>query len=539
MFASACVLPTVALAAQVSPAALRVTIDPGHGGGYSGATYSGTQEADINLAVARLVATELKRRRIDVRLTRSSDRLVYNGGTVYTWRFDEGANVYRYAGWSVVSAEDRLRRDLQSRCDVAHAAGSDLFVSIHSNAAGSSAHGAEVWRAPNDKLGQQFGVDMQQKVVAATSASDRGVHTANFYVVRWTNVPAVLVECGFLSNATERAKLRSPSYQAKLARGIADGIQAFARRPVNETFDRVAGATRYDTAAAVAVRGWPGTAPTVVLASGETYPDALVAAPLAAKLGAPILTTARAGLSTSVKQQLARLSPQRLVIVGGEASVSSAVATEAAAAAGIAVEDIERIGGANRYEVSLAVAQQVASTTTTSVVVVSGTGFADALSIAASAAQRGEPILLAAPSGLSPGARDLITGGHSRAVTVVGGTTSLPNAALGGLPFKRLSGRTRYDTNWAVFTARYAETARRKPVLVSGEVFTDALVAGPLAAKSGRPVLLVGHATVSPSLRPWVYGNRNAVLDVDVVGGPASVTAYVSAMFDKMEMRSY
>jgi len=532
-------VPAVARAEQLKPAALRVMVDPGHGGTYSGATYGRVQEADVNLAIAKKLAAELERRGIDARLTRSSDSKVYRGGSVRTWRFDESSQLYRYRLWPADDAADRLRLDLQARVDAANASGADLFVSIHNNAAGSSAHGIEVWRAPNDPLGQRLGQDVQTHVIHTTAASDRGVHTASFYVVRWSNVPAVLAETGFLSNRAERALLCSSSYQSKLARGIADGIQAFAARQVTEPYQRHWGPTRYDTAAAVSSAGWPSGVPAVVLASGTTFSDALVAGPLATKLGGPILTTSGTALAPSVYRELARLAPRRIVVVGNRASVPDAVVAKAATAAGLDSSAVERIDGADRYAVSLAVARKVVTSETTSVVVVTGTGFADALSIVASASERGEPILLAAPTGLSDEAIALIHGGPGRSVTVVGGPAVMPASVMRGVPFTRIAGADRYATNWAVFNARYGVQSRTRPILVSGVQFADALVAGPLAAAGGRPLLLVGHATVSKDLRPWVYANRDTTMDVDVVGGPAAVTAYVSAMFDKMEMRSY
>jgi len=481
----------------------------------------------------------LERRGIDARLTRTGDTRVYRGGSVRTWRFDEGTKLYRYALWPIKDAGDRLTLDLQSRADAANASGADLFVSIHNNAAGSSAHGIEVWRAPNDSLGQRFGQDVQSHVIHTTGATNRGVHTASFYVVRWSNVPAVLAETGFLSNSAERARLRSSTYQKKIARGIADGIQAFAARSVNEPYRRYGGSTRYDTAASVSAAGWNSGVPAVVLASGLTFSDALVAGPLATKLGGPILTTSGSELTPSVVRELERLTPRRIVVVGNRSSVSDAVAAQAADAAGLGAGDIERIDGADRYEVSLAVARKVVTAETTGVVVASGTGFADALSIVASAAERGEPILLVGPQGLSDGALQLIGERPDRTVTVIGGTTIVPTGLMRGVPFTRLAGVDRYATNWVVFNDRYTASRRMSPILVSGAQFADALVAGPLAAADGRPLLLVGKATVSRDLRPWVYANRDAAMDIDVVGGPAAVTAYVSAMFSKMEMRTY
>ncbi|MDP2182863.1 MAG: cell wall-binding repeat-containing protein [Actinomycetota bacterium] len=535
-------LPTPALADPIRPASLHIAIDAGHGGGYSGAYYGGTAEKTLNLAIAKKVAATLRSRGYRVTLTRSDDTKVYRGGGIKTWLWDSKLDAYRYSDWPATDSTDRLRQDLQARCDVANASGADLFVSIHNNAASSSAVGAESYRAPNDPLGNQFAEDVQDELIDATGASDRGVHSAKFYVIRWSNMPAVLVECGFMSNSSELSRLRSSSYQGKVARGIADGIERFADRTVDETFDRWWGADRYETAAAVSRAGWD-RAPAVVLASGVKFADSLVAAPLATKLGGPILTTGGDKLPNVIAGEIKRLAPSRIVVVGGPDSVPDSVVREAAAAAGLDVSkpaQVRRIGGRDRYEVSMNVAREMSSEPSTGVVVASGEVFPDALSIAASAAQKGQPILLASRARLAPQIKDYIVGGDKqRPVTVVGGTTTLPEAVLEGIEYTRLAGATRYETNWAVFNARYDEAARLRPVIASSQVFPDALVVGPLAAREGRPILLVGKSAMPGYVRQWVYNRRAEEIDAVVAGGPASISAYISKMFVKMEMNSY
>lgn len=533
--------PSPASAATLQqPSSLRVCIDPGHGGPYTGAYYGGIAEETLNLRIARAVGAELRRRGIDVALTRNGDYKLYNGGGLRTWRWVDSADEYQYRLFPADDAQDRLRLDLQARCDRSLRSGADLFVSIHCNAGGSAARGIEVYSATNDPLGSTFASDLQSGLIARTGAVNRGAKQANFYVTRWSNQPAALVECGFMSNAGELSRLRSASYQAKLAKGIADGIERFARRGASESFDRIAGPTRYETAVAVSRRGWPQGADTVFLASGERFADALVAAPLAAKVDGPILTSSSRRLEPSVAAELARLSPDKLVVIGGTDSMPAPLVAAAASASGITTAAVERISGRDRYDVSLAVARAVESSTTTSVVVASGEVWSDALSIAWSAARRGEPIILTERTGLSEKAAAFIAGGDtSKTVTVVGGTATVPSSALGGITFTRIAGADRYETNWQVFQQRATAEERLRPMVASGERFPDALVLGPLAGKEGRPVMLVGKAAASRELRPWVYANRAVDLDVDVVGGTASVSAYLSAMFEKWKMHSY
>jgi putative cell wall-binding protein len=197
-----------------------------------------------------------------------------------------------------------------------------------------------------------------------------------------------------------------------------------------------------------------------------------------------------------------------------------------------------RFGGDDRYDVAFAIAEAMGVSDDGPVVVASGEVFPDALSISASAAENGEPILLVSSEEMRDEVRDFIARG-SRGMTVVGGTATIPNEVLEGFYYTRLSGPDRYATNWAVFDKRYNAADHVRPMIASAEVFPDALVLGPYAAKQQRPIILMGKTASSTSLRPWVYNKRGETLDVDVVGGPASVSAYVSHMFEKWQMNRH
>ncbi len=533
-------VPDGAHGVPLTPARPSVVIDPGHGGAYPGAVYGGAREADLNLQMSRRLASELERRGIRSSLVRHSDTTMRPSNSIPTWRWDSSANEYRYRDWGGNDSTSLIRRDLQQRVNIGNKSGADIFVSIHNNAAAStSANGAETYWAPSDPAARQLARDVQAGVIARTGARNRGTFSANFYVLRWSNQPAVLVEAGFMSNPVELAKLRDATYQQRVAAGIADGLQTFFGRPVDESLTRYAGPTRYDTAAALVRAGYP-SADTVVLASGEVYADSLVATPLAADRDAPILITPGSSLNSKTSAQLARLKPQTLLVVGGPRSVSAAVVRDAARAAGLDPSDaskVRRIAGPDRYATALAVARELDPAPEQGVVLASGLGFADALSVAASAARSGEPILLTSDTGLQTAVRAYIdNGGNQRAVTVIGGTSIIPERVLSGLAYTRVGGPDRYETNWRVFTGRYSAEERLAPVFVSGTDFPDALVAGPWAAREGRPMILVGGTALSHGFRPWYYANHTEVTDPVVVGGPASVSAYLEPMLTKMKM---
>ena len=115
---------------------------------------------------------------------------------------------------------------------------------------------------------------------------DRRVDDIGFYVIRWANMPAALVEVAFLSNPVDRARLLSATFRRNAAIGIADGIERYlATDPIQPREPRIAGGDRYETAAKAALTGWPDGAETVIVASGEQWPDSLAAAPLSKRLG--------------------------------------------------------------------------------------------------------------------------------------------------------------------------------------------------------------------------------------------------------------
>lgn len=179
-----------------------IVIDPGHGGldlgTKSRAPYC--EEKRVALATAKLTKRYLDQLGYQVVLTRSSDVFIPLGR--------------------------RVRMANRGRCA--------LFVSIHYNSSpNSSAHGVEVFFCNNKKgttrakASKKLAQSLLNNVIKRTKAKSRGIKTANFYVIRETKVPAVLVEGGFISNSQERKKLKQNNYLDRIARGIADGVDNY------------------------------------------------------------------------------------------------------------------------------------------------------------------------------------------------------------------------------------------------------------------------------------------------------------------------
>ncbi|MDR6972198.1 putative cell wall-binding protein/protocatechuate 3,4-dioxygenase beta subunit [Leifsonia shinshuensis] len=254
---------------------------------------------------------------------------------------------------------------------------------------------------------------------------------------------------------------------------------------------RVAGSDRYGTSIEVSRREFPDTAPVVFVASGENFPDALSAGPAAAKAGGPILLTPTGFLPAVVKDEIARLKPQRIVLVGGTAAVSAAVEAEIASfrPSGTVVRE----WGGDRYGTSQAIAA-AEFTSASRVYVATGADFPDALTAGAAAGSKDAPVLLV------PGSRavvDTATAATLRklgasTISVVGGPAVVSAEMVGSLAqygaVSRLAGADRFGTASAVNrdAFRTADTA----MIASGLNFPDALSAAPWAATTDSPLYL-------------------------------------------------
>ncbi len=292
--------------------------------------------------------------------------------------------------------------------------------------------------------------------------------------------------------------------------------------------DRVAGGDRVATAAEATRRTF-GVIPTVVVATADDYPDALAAVPLAASVGGPVLLVGD-HLSDETRRELHRTGALEAIVVGGPKAVSAEVVAELEAA-GLTVR---RVSGGDRFATAAAVARELGPTD--EAFVVSGRGFADAVSAAPVAASLGAPILLVEPTGTVPAAtRAALADLGVTRTTVVGGEGAVGAGVAAALPRpSRLSGPDRYATNAAVVEHALARGLALDEVYVAtGGAFPDALSAGAVAAAGewGAPprgvVVLVdgGDASRSGPTLALLRRHAGAIERVLVFGGEKAVSA--------------
>lgn len=293
--------------------------------------------------------------------------------------------------------------------------------------------------------------------------------------------------------------------------------------------NRVSGNTRYDTMASLCQKGNWSQGGTVVLAYGANYPDALAAAALAGDADAPILLTDSSQLTEQAKAEITRLAPRKVVAVGGPNAISEDVLSSAKNAAPNA--EIKRIWGQTRYETSLNIMGELCGRSNT-VIVATGTNFADALSISPYSYATGSPVILCDPStGLSEDALTKIrNGGYTNAV-IVGGknavSTSVENQLKqnGVATIKRLAGETRFETSQLIADFELSQQLGFGVdgiALATGLNFPDALAAGPVAGRKLTPLLLVDSGASSAS--QWLSAHANDISGALIVGGENAVT---------------
>ena len=280
---------------------------------------------------------------------------------------------------------------------------------------------------------------------------------------------------------------------------------------------RWGGADRYATAARVSQEAFPGGADEVVVVNGARFPDALSGAPLAATRGGPLLTVEAGSVPAATREELQRLRPQVVRVVGGTSSVSDDVVRQLQQL----VPTVQRVQGADRYATAAAVAT-TELTGAAEVVVASGESFPDALAAGAAGAALGAPLLLTARDQLPPETRAALQQLRPTRITLVGGPSVVdPRVqqqldALAPGAVVRLFGPDRYAT--ATTVAQDTWESAPSPLLASGEAFPDALAGAAL----GVPLLL-SRRDCLPAATASAYGALG-VRDVTGLGGTSALS---------------
>lgn len=182
----------------------KIFIDPGHGGGDSGAIGNGLKEKDVVLKIAKKLRDILKNEYgANVKMSRTTDKFL----------------------------------SLRERTNMANAWGADYFVSIHTNAGGGKGYEDFIYNGvSNNSTAGKYREKIHQEVAKRINMNNRGKKKANFHVLRESKMPAILTENGFIDNKHDTDLMKKKTWINDVARGHAIGIaKAFGLKKVKDT----------------------------------------------------------------------------------------------------------------------------------------------------------------------------------------------------------------------------------------------------------------------------------------------------------------
>jgi len=184
-----------------------IVIDPGHGGTDVGAIGEGNvYEKNITLPIAIYLKPLLEEKGAKVYMTRETDR-------------------------DVARPHANADEELQARVDVAEDHAADAFISIHIDSfVRPEIDGMTAYYCGGSPYGRLLAQSLHDANIDAVDFGDRGVRTANFYVLCNSSMPSTLLELGFISNPRERTELQKPNVQKALAQSIVDGLETYFKR---------------------------------------------------------------------------------------------------------------------------------------------------------------------------------------------------------------------------------------------------------------------------------------------------------------------
>lgn len=306
-----------------------------------------------------------------------------------------------------------------------------------------------------------------------------------------------------------------------------------------KTKNRIYGQTSVETAVNISQNGWPSlkekelkmdgetlNGSFVILASGDSFPDSLAASPLGAYLDSPILLTKNGKLSESVKEELKRLNPTHVLMMGGQNAISSGVENE--------VKNLEidtrRIYGLDRYETAIAI-NELIPYTSNKAFVVSGQNYPDALSIASYSGSMQYPVLFVQKNNIPQTVRKYMEENDISKTYVIGGQGIISSKVEDNLPGHfRIFGLNRYETNTKVHQT-FASKECESLYFATGEKFPDALSISPLSSRTDSPIVLADN-NENPELQKSinVFTNRKSY---HILGGPGAITVQKAWQIDQ------
>ena len=295
---------------------------------------------------------------------------------------------------------------------------------------------------------------------------------------------------------------------------------------------RLAGADRYGTSARVSSASFAPGVPVAYVATGSNFPDALAAGPAAAKGGGPVLLTQESSIPTAIANELTRLKPHKIVVLGGSAVISDAVVSKLRGYATSGV--VTRIAGSDRYATAARTSAASFAAGVPVAYLATGASFPDALTGGVAAGRQGGPILLVRSTSIPSATATELARLKPDRIVVLGGTSAISAAVATNLQayatsgsVTRLAGADRYATSLAISKATTGNDAPRTVYVATGASFADGLSGTPVAARANGPLLIVpGGSLTAPVAAELLRLNPPRII---ILGGTSAISSAIAA----------
>lgn len=291
----------------------------------------------------------------------------------------------------------------------------------------------------------------------------------------------------------------------------------------------IIGANRYDTAAKISKKGW-NSASTVVIANGINEIEGIVANPLASVYNAPVLLTDKNKVSSYTINELKRLKPSNIIIIGGKNSIGESA--EKSIKNAVSSVSIKRIDGSNIEELSVNIAKEIDSKANVSKIYVAGeNGAADALSVVSKAAEEKSPIIVTSKNSVNSSVKNWIKSNSISSAYFLGKTAVISDNVIkeidsvvsGNVSGNRIGGSNRNQTNARVIKALYPSENYNPVFVAKNRPLVDAISVGVYAARTKSPIVIAGNALDSEQANILKNKKTNSVFRI---GGGISNDTY-------------
>lgn len=295
------------------------------------------------------------------------------------------------------------------------------------------------------------------------------------------------------------------------------------------TSTEIIGSDRYDTAAKISKKGW-NSASTVVIANGLNEIEGIVANPLASVYNAPVLLTDKNKVSSYTINELKRLKPSNIIIIGGKNSIGESA--EKSIKNAVSSVSIKRIDGSNIEELSVNIAKEIDSKANVSKIYVAGeNGAADALSVVSKAAEEKSPIIVTSKNSVNSSVKNWIKSNSISSAYFLGKTAVISDNVIkeidsvvsGNVSGNRIGGSDRNQTNARVIKALYPSENYNPVFVAKNRPLVDAISVGVYAARTKSPIVIAGNALDSEQANILKNKKTNSVFRI---GGGISNDTY-------------